>query len=516
MKPKTSRVRPKGRIKKVISEWEAFWEDKQDYLATPVSWHDAIPELIHIAISLQKNEPEDILISLIEIKRELKKKKKIDWVGNLSTLVELIKQDATTIDIIKKTVFSETIDNLIVSYDKIFDVEVSNRKTLAYKTVFRAYYDINERHKATSLLCKFIITKFLSFENPDPFGLLNRNSREDILEEDNLASITAMWIPISTEYKIINSEFSKVIWNYNLKVFPFILYPDESEIETKKIETMKIIQLKNEFDFNLSEFKKIDLLKYIHRYVGEVFMGFIGRLHYLTIKIIEQEERHEGEIAEGTLRLLYENRVKFLWLNKQQDFKSMQTYREYKVGREKEFLDYIKERVKANPDLNLKTESIEHIIKQYMQSEGVDDYKLGNEKGDAFEKTVKDMADDLGDDEAIQYFAIYKRTSDIVHGNWRIVEKYHLVRSLNPAQDNLLRYKSSKNSFAGFLPSYLAMLISTDALIKFIELYEPILNDNKKLYNTLKKFHSKLNKMYLEEFGLNVKSKKHKDNIKKK
>lgn len=515
MKPKTTRVRKTRRIKKVISEWEAFWEDKQGYLAKPVSWHDAIPELIHIAIALQKNEPEEILISLMGIKKELKKEKGIDWIGNLSTLFQLIKQDATTIDIIKKTVLGETIDNLIVSYDKIFGIQASNRKALAYKIVFRGYYDINERHKEISLLCKFIITKFLSYENPDPFGLLNRNTREDILEEDNLASITAMWIPVSTDYKIINSEFSKVIWNYNLKVFPFLLYPDDSGNETKKIETMKILQLKNEFDFNLTEFKKIDLLKYIHRYVGEVFMGFIGRLHYLTIKIIEQEERHEGEIAEGTLRLLYENRVKFLWLNKQQDFESIQTYREYKVGREKEFLDYINERIKANPGLNLKAESIEKILKQYMQSEGVDDYKLANEKGDAFEKTLKDMADDLGDDEAIQYFAIYKRTSDIVHGNWRIIEKYHLDRSLNPAQDNLLRYKSSKNSIAGFLPSYLAMLISTDALIKFIDLYEPILNDNKKIYSRLKKFHSKLNKMYLKEFGLNTISKKPKDGVKK-
>lgn len=507
---KTSRIRKIGRVKRKISEWEAFWEDKKGFLGKSPSWHEVIPEMLHVAIALEKNEPADVLKALIQIRSEIKSAYNIEWAGNLSTLFDVVRNDSAFIKTLESTILIDTIDCLIKMYHKFFDLEISRIDIAIQKTLYKAYFDLNERRKPMSLLCKFIITKFLSRENADPFGMLNKNTRDEILEDDNISSITAMWILFSDRF--VNFKFSKSVWNYNLKIFPFLSAPDDSEIETKKIETMKIIQLKNEFDVNLSEFKKIDLLKYIHRYVGEVFMGFIGRLHYLTIKIIEQEERHEGEIAEGTLRLLYENRVKFLWLNKQQDFESIQTYREYKVGREKEFLDYLKERIKANPDLNLKTEAIEETLKRFMQNEGVDEYKLANEKGDAFEKKVKDMADDLGDDEALQYFAIYKRTSDVVHGNWRIVEKFHLERSLNPAQDNLLRYKSSKNSFAGFLPSYLAMLVSTDALIKFIETYEPILKDYKKLYGTLKKFHTKLNKMYLNEFGFNTKSSKPEDN----
>ncbi|RYZ21006.1 MAG: hypothetical protein EOO10_22745 [Chitinophagaceae bacterium] len=136
-----------------------------------------------------------------------------------------------------------------------------------------------------------------------------------------------------------------------------------------------------------------------------------------------------------------------------------------------------------------------------MRQEGVEDYKLGVEKEDAFEKSIKDMADDIGGNEPMFYFTVYKRTSDIIHGNWRIIERYHLERSINPAHDGLLRYSSKKEKFAGLLPSYLALMLSVDLLIKFFEIHSQFQEQNKRLYSSLIRMYRTLSSAYLKEFS---------------
>ncbi|MCA1480764.1 DUF5677 domain-containing protein, partial [Bradyrhizobium sp. NBAIM08] len=179
--------------------------------------------------------------------------------------------------------------------------------------------------------------------------------------------------------------------------------------------------------------KKIELIDVFSRSVAEIMMGFIARQQYLFQKVIEQEERHEGEIAESTLRLLYENRLKFLWLITKKDGKALKQYREYKVGREAYFVEYMKGVTQKKKKQDNRLNQMSDQLKEAMQSEGIDEYKLAIEKGDAFELNIGQLAADLGDDESIIYTSIYKRTSDIIHGNWRILEKYHLEKSINPA-----------------------------------------------------------------------------------
>jgi hypothetical protein len=76
-----------------------------------------------------------------------------------------------------------------------------------------------------------------------------------------------------------------------------------------------------------------------------------------------------------------------------------------------------------------------------------------------------------------------------------------LDKSLNPAQDSQLRYATTKNTYAGNLPSLLGITLATSSLIKFFEFNEPILKENKKLYNSLKRFYTTLNKKYLKMFS---------------
>lgn len=423
------------------------------------------------------------------------------------------------IEIFKNTSLNDSIKCLLITYNGLIDLNVPKGNLFAHKVVYKSYFDTNERRKDVSLLCKFILTKYLIGENADPFGILAKNKKDDILHDDSKSSITAMWLPILADYNLVDTNFSDFIWHYNIRHLPFIVKPDSMKKEAQNFKKNRMNDLKTKFNLHFERFKEISLLTYFDRYVGEVFMGFIARLQYLTVKTIEQEERHEGEIAESTLRIIYEARVKFLWLNMSQSSEAMQQYREYKVGREKLFLDRFNEEQKKHEGFDDYFNELKKTFQQHMKTEGVDDYKIAVEKGDSFEKDIKQMADDLGGNEPLYYFTVYKRTSDVIHGNWRIIERYHLERSLNPAHNDLLRYSSTPNTYAGLLPSYLALIFSTDLLIKFIELYEPLMKGNKLTYNSLRRFYMQLNKKYIKEFGigkmdLKRKDEKHKTNTK--
>lgn len=86
-----SKIRKKGRIKKEISEWDAFWEQHPGFIAESTSWHDAVPEVLHIAIALQHHEPDTILRDMLNVRGQINKFYNLDWNGNLSSIFHLFR-----------------------------------------------------------------------------------------------------------------------------------------------------------------------------------------------------------------------------------------------------------------------------------------------------------------------------------------------------------------------------------------------------------------------------------------
>ncbi|MFZ2782967.1 MAG: DUF5677 domain-containing protein [Sediminibacterium sp.] len=496
----TSRIKKKGKIKKVVSEWEHFWDQNPGYLAPPSSWHESRIELLHIAVSLQESEPEDILSDLHIVKERLLSFGMV-WPGNLSTAFALIKKKPESITAFDGTLFSDIIRHFIVTYHRIFDLKVPKGHLLPHRFVYRGYGETNHRRNETSLLCKFIAVKFMIGEDADPTGLLQLKKREDILAEVNITQITAMWLGVYQSHHFVDAEFADFIWQYNFYNLPFFVKPSSLKKEIQSFKRMKLEARMRLLSSYYDSFKKIDLLLYFNKSVAEVMMGFIARQQYLFEKVIEQEQRHEGEIAESTLRLLYESRLKFLWMITKQDVDAIRQYREYRAGRENLFVEHAREQTEQYPEFAHIYKELREGLHEVMKEEGVEDYLLGTEKGDPFEKNVKSMADDLGEKEQMYYFSIYKRTSDTIHGNWRILEKYHLDRSINPAHNGLLRYSHEKEQFAGFLPSYLALLLSIEMLLKFFELHPDILKKNRRLNRSLLTMKTTTWKSYMVEFG---------------
>ncbi|RZK00019.1 MAG: hypothetical protein EOO46_21345, partial [Flavobacterium sp.] len=341
---KQSRVRKKGKLKKIVSEWDHFWENHSELLLPPSSWSNSRVELLHIAIALQNSEPEQIISDLKKLKEDFAVFE-VDWKGNLSTVFHLIKRHPEIVDNLKNTVFDVPFKFLIITYNEIFEAKVPKGNLLAHKYVYRAYGETNDRRKEISLLCKFIITKFLIGEHNDPTGLLQSKSRKEILLPERVSSITAMWLGAVQIHNVADNAFSEFIWHYNYYKLPFFTKPSDLKGETKNFKRNKLNVFKQRLSSHFESFKRIDLLSLFDVYVAEVIMGFVSRQQYLFEKVIEQEERHEGEIAESTLRLLYENRLKLLWLITKQDVEAITQFREYKVGRENLFVENFKSRI---------------------------------------------------------------------------------------------------------------------------------------------------------------------------
>jgi len=496
---KKSRVRKKGKIKKIVSEWDIFWEDHSEMLLPPSNWKYSRVELLHVAIALQDSTPEQIIVDLKKLKEKFNEFD-IEWTGSLSTIFQLIKSHPEIIPHFRDTVFDKAFKFILITYNQVFNIKVPKGNLLAHKYVYRAYGETNNRIKNISILCKFIISKFLMGERNDPTGLLSHKTREEILAPENTSSITAMWLGVIQMHDVVDTKFAEFIWYYNYYKLPFFTKPSDLKKETRNFKKNKLNERKQKLTSHFETFKQIDLLSFFNINVTEVIMGFISRQQYLFEKVIEQEERHEGEIAESTLRLLYENRLKFLWLITRQDVEAIQQFREYKVGRENLFVEHFKNQIEDLEGFDEYYKQLQEQLTNVMKQEGVEDYKMGVEKGDAFEKSIKDMADDIGGNEPMFYFTVYKRTSDIIHGNWRIIERYHLERSINPVHDGLLRYSSEKEKYAGLLPSYLALMFSVDTLINFFEIHPEIQKKNRRLSSSLSKMHQSLLSSYLKEF----------------
>lgn len=495
------KTRKKGRIKYTLTNWQETFENHPNILKS-VSWINCVPEVLHISLSLIDNNFNLVRKELFEIwdRINTENRGKNLFRGVLSDVIELIKKDNNILNYLKDTSFEIPIVQIIKFYNECFHIELDDSVKLNIKLLLKGYDQILERRSDISLLCKYLLSELNLRGKKDPFGHFKFKTRDEILNPENKSVITANWLAVSNALELINYEFCDDIWIFNYISSPFIGSSDSTKREEKRYNNLRIAEMRDEFKKLLDRFKEINLFIYLSRPIAEVLMGFISRISSLSIDVINLVENHRGEIAEATLRMIYESRVKFLWLIKKQDPNLIYRFREYKIGREKLFRDKIKEKANISEDTEEIVNALEGEYQKVLKSEGVDDYYIGTERGDVFEIDLAKMTDDLGEDERMLYDIIYKRTSDIVHGNWRVIEKYHLDRSLNPMHNGLLFYNNNNNKFAGALPAFLALILATDTLLKFLDSHDEIKKNYCSLFNEIINLNKIIREKYMSEY----------------
>ncbi len=490
-------VKRKSRIRQTQTSFQKAFEH-YDNIA-PIGYWPSIPEFIHISLTLIDNSFEVTRSELFKIADYFEQDYSFNYNGSLSQLIEKALEKESHLQFIQTTNYGESLRIIFLYYARLIGLPIQKMDFESFKKLQKAYFQINSRLNDKAVLCKHIITLLNRRNTPDPTGHFVLHDEEYIISSQNKRMLNTLYYYFTN--RIVNTAFCDSIWLYNYMTGPFFPPKDDTMAEEKRFKELKINELKKEFELIVTKIQEIEFILIYPRSVAEVIIGFISRITGLCLDTIELVEIHKGEFAEAALRLIYESRVKFLWLILKQDQILIQRFREYKVGRDKFMIENIKRAVDIDKKGSEKIiESINEEYEKTLYSEGKEDYDVAEERGDVFEKKLLDLALELDPNEVVWYEGVYQRTSDIIHGNWRIIEKYHLERSLNPIQNGLLNFSKNRNKFAGVLPAFLALMLATDSLIRYFELEPELVKTKQEVYKILKEFNEKLISCYMAEF----------------
>jgi hypothetical protein len=306
----------------------------------------------------------------------------------------------------------------------------------------------------------------------------------------NVSRIMSIFPPSIGQSIHLDLEFCESIWMFNYVKAPLIPKPDNTKMEEEHFEEMNVEELTNELKELYSEFKKINLLSIYPTFIAEVNMGFIARICNLTFDVVDLVKSHKCEIAEIVFRTTLESFIVGSWLSTRKDVELHKRFRDFSTGRNKFFGQKIIEKA---VDAKVK-EGAEKMIADEIKEAGVRDVNVATERGDIFDLRIDQMAEEVwGKDN--QYYFLYKRTSDVVHGQWRVIAKYHLAKSFNPMHNGLYWYNDNENHFAGLIPAFCCLPLASNFLIRILEDFED--NDVKELKDKLMDIENRIWDQYM-------------------
>jgi hypothetical protein len=193
-------------------------------------------------------------------------------------------------------------------------------------------------------------------------------------------------------------------------------------------------------------------------------MGISARVCNLSIETVEFVKTYKGEIAELTLRSALESFILGSWLLKKDDPDLFVRFRDFSTGRQKFFIDKIIEKTENKKIIEDAQKELGRTIKEA----GLLEIEVASERGDIFDKKIDQMAEEVWGKDNMYYF-FYKRSSEVTHGQWKVIAKYHLSKSLNPMHGGIYWYNEDKNRFAGLIPAFICLDLAINFLISIVK-----------------------------------------------
>jgi|CXWL01.1.fsa_nt_gi hypothetical protein len=455
-----TKKKKKGRVRQTRTSWQKTF-DPHPGMLQPFSWSSRLPEFLHISIALVDNDYQKVKSDFYQISNSinLKHKIKIRFHFNLSHTIKLIKEDISILNEINNTCFKNAFEQILLFYNRFFEINLENPNAVNAKSLLLGYKQILDGRADTSILCKYLMMQYHHANRQDPFGLYNFNKKEEILTLENVSMIMASFPPSVGLSENIDLEFCQNVWTFNFLYAPFMPPQDDTKKEEEHFAEMKIEELTTEFKKLYTEFRDINMVIIYPKPIAEINMGFVSRICNLSLDVIEFVRLHKGEIAELVFRTILENFIVASWLLKRKDPKLHQRFREFSTGRERFFGEKLAEQI----DEPAMKEEAYDIIDKAIKDAGVREFEVATERGDIFELNIAQMATEVWGEDNINYF-LYKRLSEVTHGQWRVIAKYHLSKSLNPMQNGLYSYNENNNRFAGLVPAFISLGTSIDIL----------------------------------------------------
>jgi len=491
----TDSKKRKGRIRQTRTEWQKTF-DAHPGMVQSFSWSDRIPEFLHISIALIDSDYQSVKADFQRIaemvNRKFSLKRRFHF--NLSQTVKLIKQDKSILDEILKTSFKAAFVQILPFYNILFNIEIDFKPQPDGRLLYLGFNQILDGRAKTSILCKYLMIQYDQLGKQDVFGLFNWNSEEEILEQGNLTRIMALFPPSIGLSENLDLDFCHDIWMHNYLFTPIMPKPDSTNEEEAHFKEMMLDDFLNEFKLLYYEFRELNLLSVYPKFIAEINMGFTSRICDLTIDVVELIKIHKGEIAELATRTTFESFIVGSWLMKRKDVNLHKRFRDFSTGRERFFGEKLLE---FAPDGTIKNEA-KKIIDDAIREAGVRHIDVASERGDIFDLRIDQMADEVWGNENKYYF-LYKRSSEVTHGHWSSIAKYHLAKSFNPMHNGLYWYNENENRFIGLVPAFMCL----DIAVEFMRtiLIDIQSEDIIELDTKLEEFKEKLMDSYMTYFS---------------
>tara|TARA_R110000744_G_scaffold7034_3_gene24166 strand:- start:1376 stop:2884 length:1509 start_codon:yes stop_codon:yes gene_type:complete len=489
-----SAKKKRSRIRQTRTEFQKVF-DNYPGMIVPFSWSDRLPEVLHISIALTDFDYEtvkkDFAVISDYVNSNFDLERKFHF--NLTHTVKLIKENNELLDIIFQTSFKKAFEQILGFYSELFEYKIEYDFKPEIKPIFLGYKYILDGRSDISILCKYLMVQYKHLDREDPFQMFSLNGTDEILHPMNVSRVMAMFPPSVGQSIYFDLELCESIWLFNYVRSPLLPKPDDTKMEEEHFKEMKVEELSEELKQLYTEFKEINLLSIYPKFIAEVNMGFIARICNLTFDVVDLVKSHKGEIAEIVFRTTLETFIVGSWLYNRKDAELHKRFRDFTTGRDKFFGQKIAEQA---VDEKMKKEA-EKMVADGIKEAGVREISVATERGDIFDLRIDQMAEEIwGKDN--QYYFLYKRTSGVVHGQWRVIAKYHLAKSFNPMHNGLYWYNDNKNHFAGLIPAFCCLPLASNFLIRALEDFEE--EEFKELKEKLKDIEGRIWEQYMKYY----------------
>ena len=482
----------KGRVRQTRTEWQKAF-DRHPGMLQSFSWSDRLPELLHISMALVDHSYETVKSDFHRIADYVRVRhhEMTPFHFNLSHTIKLIAIDKSIQEEIFKTSFKDSFKHLIAFYHKQFNLPIDFNVTPNPRTLLLGYKQILNGRSDIAILCKYMMLQYDQKHSHDAFNILCWNDRETIL--NHVSDVMAMFPPSVGLSENFDLNFCQDIWMYNHYYMPPILKRDPAPEDDKHYKEMKFDELTEAFKKLYSEFKGLNLSAVYPTFIAEVNMGFAARISNLTLEAIGFVKDHKGEIAELLFRTILENCIVGSWLLKKRDVELHKRFREYATGRERFFGEKLIEQAST---AKMK-KGAKKMVDDAIQEAGVNKIDVATERGEVFDLSIAQMAEEVWGKDNMQYF-LYKRTSEVIHGQWRVMAKYHLSKSANPMHNGAYWYNENSNKSAGLIPAFTCLGMAS----KFLETISAEIDhpEAKRLKKEFAKLHAKTNRRWMKYF----------------
>ena len=257
-----------------------------------------------------------------------------------------------------------------------------------------------------------------------------------------------------------SDEWQGLFWILSARRSPCFVEPGRTVAETVELDD-ELACIVNAIDETWGAIVKLQPARDLF-FVGEVILGLMSRVWRMMHHIIALSGNGRGEMVEIAVRCQADTFITLLWLLRANDPKLMLRFQEYSSGKSKRALEYTRGLAGQVPDELRRT--IEGDLQGEVHSAGTWEQLVPAEKGQWTDKSTAQMAEDIG--RSVEYEMVFARASDVVHGTWRSITRWSMVRCINPLHQNHWIPDVGPTCDAGTLPIVGATSFTSDALLE--------------------------------------------------